>query len=92
MQVQLPTGDAIVIRLPTAEASGDALSIAGDFNGWKPAPMTREGGDWVLRLPLAPGVYKYSFRDAGGRWFVPASVPGRRDDGMGGHVAVLVVN
>ena len=83
---------AVAVRLPVTEASGNELWVAGDFNGWKPAPMEREGRDWVLRLPLAPGVYKYAFRSADGKWFVPASVPGRRDDGMGGHVAVLVVS
>jgi len=45
----------------------------------------------VIRVPLTAGVYHYAFRSAGGEWFVPASVVGRRDDGMGGHVAVLVV-
>jgi hypothetical protein len=46
----------------------------------------------VARLPIASGVYNYAFRSASGEWFVPASTPGRKDDGMGGHVAVLVVN
>jgi hypothetical protein len=85
-------GGDVIIRLPTAAASGSELWVAGDFNGWKPARMQRDGRDWVLRLPLKPGVYKYTFRDADGKWFVPASVAGRRDDGMGGHVAVLVVS
>ena len=66
-------------------------SIAGDFTGWKPAPMQREGNRWVWRGEVAPGTYHYAFVGADGKWFVPASVPGRRDDGMGGHVAVLVV-
>jgi hypothetical protein len=85
-------GGDVVIRLPVTAASGAELWVAGDFNGWKAARMQRDGTDWVLRVPLAPGVYKYSFRGADGKWFVPASVPGRRDDGMGGHVAVLVVS
>jgi 1,4-alpha-glucan branching enzyme len=68
------------------------VSIAGDFNNWQPAPMQREGGEWIVRLPLGPGVYNYTFRSASGEWFVPPSTAGRRDDGMGGYVAVLVVN
>jgi len=67
-------------------------SVAGDFNDWTPQPMTREGGRWVLRIPLGPGVYNYAFVDAAGNWFVPEDTPGRRSDGMGGHVAVLVVS
>jgi hypothetical protein len=83
---------SIVVRLSVGDAPDGAVSIAGDFNKWQPAPMEREGEDWVAQLSLAPGVYHYAFRSEGGRWFVPPSVSGRRDDGMGGYVAVLVVN
>jgi hypothetical protein len=81
----------VVIRLAQADARGTELWVAGDFNGWMPVPMTREGDNWVLRLALGPGVYRYSFRRGSSDWFVPASDPTRRDDGFGGHVAVLVV-
>jgi hypothetical protein len=79
-----------LIRLPYA-ASKAAPSIAGDFNAWTPAPMQRDGDHWTYTIALAPGVYHYSFVSNTGEWFVPASVAGRKDDGMGGHVAVLVV-
>ena len=82
----------VLISLSAADAPPGAVSIAGDFNNWQPAPMTREGSEWVLRLSLAPGVYHYAFRSATGEWFVPPSVAGRRDDGMGGYHAVLVVS
>lgn len=81
----------VVIRLPASAAPGEALFLAGDFNDWRAIPMRREGRDWVIRVPLAAGVYHYAFRSADGEWFVPASMAGRRDDGMGGHVAMLVV-
>lgn len=87
---QEPSG--VLIRLPLSDAPGTELAIAGDFNNWYPVPMQREGDEWVIRLPLAPGVYHYAFRSGNGDWFVPPSVPGRRDDGMGGHVAMLVVS
>lgn len=86
-----PAG-TVVVRLPATSAPDGAVSIAGDFNNWQAAPMRREGDEWIVRLPLAPGVYHYTFRSADGEWFVPASTPGRRDDGMGGYVAVLVVS
>jgi hypothetical protein len=82
----------VLIRISAADAPVGDVSIAGSFNNWKPQPMQREGRDWIIRLPLAAGVYQYAFRSASGQWFVPASVPGRRDDGMGGHEAVLVVS
>jgi hypothetical protein len=82
----------VVLRLPVSDAPAGTVSIAGDFNNWQPAPMQREGDEWIVRLPLSPGAYHYAFRGANGDWFVPSSTPGRRDDGMGGFVAVLVVS
>jgi hypothetical protein len=82
----------VMVRLSASDAPDGTVSIAGDFNNWQLVPMEREGGDWVVRLPLAPGIYHYGFRSSSGQWFVPASAPGRRDDGMGGYQAVLVVN
>ena len=86
-----PAG-TVIVRLPAADAPAGAVSIAGDFNNWQPAPMQREGSQWIVRLPLGPGVYHYTFRSTNGDWFVPPSTAGRRDDGMGGYVAVLVVS
>ncbi len=79
-----------VIRIAARDAAGTP-SIAGDFTGWKPVPMRREGGHWTWEAPLQPGVYHYAFVAADGKWFVPKSVKGRQDDGMGGETAVLVV-
>jgi len=78
------------IRLPVSAAS-TRPSIAGDFNAWNPVPMEREGDRWTYTVALPRGVYNYAFVGADGTWFVPESVPGRKDDGMGGQVAVLVV-
>jgi hypothetical protein len=82
----------VVIRVRAADTPAGDVFIAGTFNNWQPQPMRREGDEWIVRLPLAPGVYQYSFRSSTGEWFVPASTPGRRDDGMGGHEALLVVS
>jgi hypothetical protein len=78
------------IRL-AATPQHNQLSIAGDFNGWKPQPMKRTGDHWTCTVAVAPGVSNYAFVDERGAWFVPEKHPGRKDDGMGGHVAVLVV-
>ena len=53
--------------------------------------MQRAGSDWTYSVAIQPGVYNYAFVDAQGEWFVPENHPGRKSDGMGGHVAVLVV-
>jgi hypothetical protein len=79
-----------VIRLRAKDVRGTP-SIAGDFSGWKRVPMVASGQDWAVSLPLEPGVYHYAFVTEDGEWFVPENTPGRRDDGMGGWVAVLVV-
>ncbi len=79
------------LRVASDVATGP-ISVAGDFTDWKPVPMTREGSTWVYRVALAPGVYHYAFVDRDGSWFVPEGTPGRTDDGMGGWVAVLIVD
>ncbi len=80
----------VTFRIPLA-ASLEAPALGGDFNEWRPAPMSREGEFWVLTLPLAPGVHRYAYRGADGEWFVPEGTPGRTDDGFGGLSAVVVV-
>jgi hypothetical protein len=84
-------GGRAEIRIP-ASAAASAPAIAGDFTGWEPRPMRRAGGYWIFTVALEPGVYYYAFVAGDGTWFVPESVPGRQSDGMGGHVAVLVVS
>ena len=81
---------SVVLRLPLSDAPSRPL-VAGDFTSWEPLSMTRRDGHWRLELELEPGVYHYAFRTPDGEWFVPESVPNRRDDGMGGWVAVLIV-
>ena len=88
--VPLDASGRVEIRIRASESDG-APSVAGDFNDWRPVPMTRQGEAWTISLTLAPGVYRYAFRGADGEWFVPASIPGRVDDGFGGESAVLVV-
>jgi hypothetical protein len=80
----------VTLRIP-GRGLRQAPSVAGDFSGWRPLRMVRSGEFWVIRLDLAPGAYRYAFRTADGEWFVPDSVPGRRDDGMGGVSALLLV-
>ena len=79
-----------VIQLPVAQTTSPPR-VAGDFNSWKPQPMQRSGSAWTYTVKLDPGVYNYAFVDDHGEWFVPAKHPGRKSDGMGGTVAVLVV-
>lgn len=93
MPALAPTVEAgrIRIRLPLSATDGATPSVAGEFSDWKPIPMRRDGDGWVLEIALASGVYRYAFVNADGDWFVPERYTGRFDDGMGGHMALLVV-
>lgn len=82
---------SVTVRIPITDAE-DAPSVAGDFTGWSAVPMDEDGDHWTATFDLEPGVYQYAFRSPSGEWYVPESVPGRRPDGMGGFVAVLVVS
>lgn len=83
--------NGVQLRVP-AERGRGALSVGGSFNDWQPVPMTRSGEDWTITLDLPPGYYELAFVDESGDWFVPEGLPGRRADGMGGWVMVLVVS
>jgi len=70
--------------------TGDTLRIAGDWNGWIPMPLTRQGRDrWTLDLEVAPGAYAFALLD-GEQWVLPRGMTGV-DDGFGGAVATLLV-
>jgi len=37
---------------------GEEVQVAGDWAEWKPENLVKEGGDWLLKLDLAPGRYQ----------------------------------
>ncbi len=41
-----------------------AVELVGDFNSWKPGvlPLSRDGKNWRIMVPLPPGRYRYLFR------------------------------
>jgi AMP-activated protein kinase-like protein len=69
-----------------------SVSIAGDWNGWVPTPLSTTRPDhWKADLALPPGVYHFTLLVDGIAWTIPSGVPSV-PDGLGGRVAVLVVN
>lgn len=76
----------------TFHVMADSVSIAGDWNGWVPEPLTPVSpGVWKLTTRLAPGVYRFGLIIAPGRrWIAPAGYATVPDD-WGGRAAVLVV-
>lgn len=81
----------VVLEVPVTLAPA-GLAVAGEFSDWEPLPLRRDGEVWHVALDLAPGVYHYAYVREDGSWFVPEDAPGRRSDGMGGHVALLIVS
>lgn len=79
-------GARVTFEVPDASD----VAIVGEWNQWRPAPLTRlSRGRWQVLLPLAPGAYRFSLV-VGGRWVVPPGVP-RLPDDFGGEVGVLVI-
>ena len=67
------------------------VAVAGDWNGWEPAPLTRSpDGRWLLPRDLPAGVHRFNLLVDGERWIVPEGVPSV-DDGFGGQVGLLVI-
>jgi hypothetical protein len=88
--VLIDRGESVTLTLPTDDL-GNPPAVAGTFSGWQTLPMQRVGDRWRLELVLEPGVHEYAFVTSEGEWFVPEGTPGRRPDGFGGFVAVLIV-
>jgi hypothetical protein len=68
------------------------VELVADWTHWQPVPMERgQDGQWVLRVALPPGVYRFNLIVDGERWIVPEGVTAV-DDGYGGKNCLLVVS
>lgn len=82
-------GDGVLVRIRVRDAQ--LVTIAGDWNGWAPAPLERTAGDvWESAFPLTPGLHQFVVFVDGAAWQIPEGLPSV-PDGMGGRVAVLTV-
>jgi len=73
-----------------AEAS--VVVLTGTFNGWSQSQLlfAREGDEWVCRVDLDPGVYRYKFI-VDGDWLLDPSNPDTAEDEAGNVNNVLEV-
>ncbi|MCI0412274.1 S8 family serine peptidase, partial [bacterium] len=86
-------GDKLIFLFHDDQA--ETVSLAGDFNNWKPQPGFRQenGGFWRVELPTpAPGLYRYKFVLNGSRWTDDHSNGRKELDGYGGYNSVLLMN
>ena len=73
-----------------AEAS--VVVLTGSFNNWNQSQLLfgREGGDWVCRIDLDPGVYQYKFV-VDGNWLLDPTNPDTAEDEAGNVNNVLEI-
>lgn len=85
IEVEAP-GIAVELKFVAPEAG--QVQVAGDFNGWRPEPLQREGDGWAARLRLPPGRYAYMYV-VDGQWTSDPQAHSFRDDEFGRQNAVL---
>jgi hypothetical protein len=66
--------------------------LTGSFNNWHQSQLVfgREGGEWVCRVDLDPGIYRYKFI-VDGDWLLDPSNPDTAEDEAGNVNNVLEV-
>ncbi|HEX9109820.1 MAG TPA: glycogen-binding domain-containing protein [Longimicrobiales bacterium] len=84
-----PAGRRARFRLRAPQAH--TVGLAGDFTGWRPRTMERNGEDWTVELTIPAGLHHFAFLVDGREWRVPADAPGVSADEWGRKNATLVV-
>jgi len=84
------TSGGTAVRFRVEDQAAQRLEVLGDFSGWEPQTMIRDGRAWVLEIPLAAGTYHFGFL-VDGEWFVPEDAPGQVSDDWGQVNATIVV-
>ncbi|HEX8354121.1 MAG TPA: DUF3471 domain-containing protein [Pyrinomonadaceae bacterium] len=73
-------------------ADASVVVLTGSFNNWSQSQLlfAREGDEWVCRVDLDPGVYRYKFI-VDGDWLLDPSNPDTAEDEAGNLNNVLEV-
>ncbi len=80
-------GREIMVHAPDALV----VEIAGDFTNWEPVALSSAGdGEWLIVLPIEPGLHRAIVRADGGDWKAP---PGTRpvESEFGAQVGEFIV-
>lgn len=83
----------LMVRFTLNAPSASRVSLAGDWNGWRPVglnPKAGQNGVWEIAVPLRAGaVYTYEFLIDGQKWVPDPHSESQIDDGFGGLNSVL---
>lgn len=73
--------------------SATSVSLAGDFNGWRPQSFAKDDlGIWRARTDIPPaGRYQYKLVIDGERWIEDPANLMKESDGYGGFNSVLAI-
>ncbi len=88
------SSDRVSVQFTLAYPEATAVSLVGDFNGWKPgqAVMTRSAADqpWEIKITLPQGhMYSYNFLVDGKYWVSDPQASEAVNDGFGGTNSLL---
>jgi hypothetical protein len=87
-----PAGDTVMVRFVLVAKGARQVSLAGDFNAWRPEGTRLENADgqgtFVATIPLKKGAYEYMFL-VDGQWVTDPSAAEHRPDGFGRRNGVL---
>jgi len=83
----------VVVHFTLDAPSASQVSLAGDFNGWRPNELNMkniQNGTWEITVALRRGaIYTYDFLIDGEQWVPDPHSESRLDDGFGGVSSVL---
>jgi 1,4-alpha-glucan branching enzyme len=84
-------GEEIPTTFTYTDPAAQSVSVAGEFNNWEGAPMSRdEGGTWSKTIPLKPGHYGYKLIVNGSDWVFDPKNPLRKRVGDADNSAIVV--
>ncbi|HKY22020.1 MAG TPA: hypothetical protein VJM31_12455 [Vicinamibacterales bacterium] len=88
----VPSPSIVLVRLVIVHPGAKTIQVAGDFNGWTPAPLAEtSNGAWTVTIPLEPGRYEYMYVVDGQQWIADPFAAEQNEDGFGSRNAVLDV-
>jgi len=86
-------GGQVMVRFSLEAPSASHVSVAGDWNRWRPGELNLTAGQngvWEITVPLRRGaIYTYDFLIDGRQWVPDPHSESQIDDGFGGLNSVL---